>query len=467
MNRVSFRYNLKTQTKIAIAFFSGILFIILLLSVLIYYFSIQYTFVDFYKRLEIRAVIEAKYNLEVEDEKASIFKELRELHLEKLPNEKDYLIEIREGINFEEKAKELNLPVSFFETANQNKSATFRQGKTFYSGIKYKHKNTYYLVIASAENYYDTHYLSYLRNVLTGIIPLITLVALAISILFSKKVFSPVKLIINKVAQINTENMHLRLETKSDNDEISELVTTFNNMLDRLETSFESQNNFISNASHELGTPLTVIIGEAEVTLNRERKAEEYQESLKVILDEAEKLKQITQSLLFLAQTGFDGKKQSMGIVRSDQLLWDVKETMDKINPKNQIYIDLSLIPDNPKKLKINGNQPLLLLAFTNIISNACKYSGNKPVKVSIGTSTHEVIIIIQDNGIGIPEAEISHIFNPFFRASNTKNYKGYGIGLSLTRNIVRLHGGRIHIFSKEGEGTTVELGFPLYFKTF
>ncbi|MBX9853470.1 MAG: HAMP domain-containing histidine kinase [Cytophagaceae bacterium] len=452
---------MKSQTKIAIIFFIVCLSIILLLSGAVYYLSTKYSFTDFYARLQIRAVIAAKSHLENEEIKAEAFKEVRKMHLEKLPQEKDYFFKVTPGKTFEKEAKELGVPLDFFDEMQKTENATYKANNTFYSGIKYNSKMGTYLVIVSANNYYNDHHLVYLRNIFFIGISVASILALLISIMFAKKVFTPVKQITDQVKEISSENMHLRLQHPQGNDEISELIITFNNMLDRLETAFETQNNFISNASHELSTPLTAIIGEADVALNKVRKPQEYTESLKVILKEADRLDRITKSLLFLAQTGFDGKKQKIQIVRTDQLLWDVKETIDRINSNNQITIDLSLIPENPVELKINGNPQLLHLALTNIVTNACKYSSNKPVNLSIAAQDNHVTITVKDMGIGIPANELTYIYNPFFRASNTKNFEGYGIGLSLARNIIRMHKGAIEISSVIDQGTTVQIRFP------
>jgi signal transduction histidine kinase len=237
---------------------------------------------------------------------------------------------------------------------------------------------------------------------------------------------------------------------------------SFNDLLNRLETAFETQKNFISNASHEFGTPLTSIMGEAEVMLMKERSPEEYQQSLASILGQAERLNQITQTLLYLAQTGYTNKRVHFEILRADELIWQTKEMVDKLNPKNNIQIDFSLLPENPKKLKILGNKQLLYLAFTNILTNACKYSGNKPVQVTMASSDDQVFLVFKDQGIGIPEPEMPFIYDPFFRASNTRNFEGYGIGLPLTRNITKIHNGQIQVWSVVNEGTTVQIKLPL-----
>lgn len=453
---------MKTQTKIAIIFFLISLTTIVILSVSVYYFVIQYSSADFYKRLEIRGFVTAKAYLDQEEASQAVLEEVRKMHLEKLPEEREYFLKIEEGKGFEQEAEELNLPVSFFVKVLKNELARHRTDNTFYAGIQYAGKTGKYVVIVSADNYNNIQLLHYLGNIFVIAIFVVSLFALCIALVFSKQIFNPVKKITNRVNEISSQSLHLRLDSVKVNDEISDLEKTFNNMLDRLETSFETQNNFISNASHELSTPLTTIIGETDVTLAKERSKQEYVDTLTVIQKEAERLEKITKSLLFLAQTGLTGKIQKIEKIRADQLLWDVKSTIDKINPNNKVQLNLGLMPENPEQLKIKGNEQLLHLALSNLINNACKYSNNQTVIVSIGTAGASVIIEINDLGIGIPESELKYIYDPFFRASNTKAYEGYGIGLPLTKNIVRLHRGDLVINSQIDKGTTVQVSFPI-----
>lgn len=278
----------------------------------------------------------------------------------------------------------------------------------------------------------------------------------------SKRLINPIKVITEEVNLIGTENLHVRLDVSDNEDELTQLIRTFNNMLDRLETSFETQKNFISNASHELNTPLTSIIGEADVALARDRSAEEYVDALQQILKEAEKLDKKTKALLYLAQTGFNGKVLVFDKVRIDQLIFDVHKTINRIHPDNKIVIDFSLLPENPEMLKIKGNEQLLHLALSNILLNSYKYSSNQSVKVSLGLAENQVILVVTDSGIGIPKDELQYIYDPFFRASNTRNFEGYGIGLPLTRNIIKIHKGELNVYSVQNEGTIVEIKLPV-----
>ncbi len=377
--------------------------------------------------------------------------------------EKDYVFEVPKDSNYNQITSQIHIPDTFFKNIVKKGEANFNDKEFYYIGQSFKSENKTYIAIASAKNHYVVYYLGYLKRTLTTCMILALFFSMIFSFYLSKTLFKPILKITNKVKEISSENLHLRLEPQPGNTELNELIDTFNGMLNRIETSFETQNHLIGNVSHELRTPLTSIMGEADVALSMKRSNEHYQETLQIILNEAEKLDKKIKALLMIAQTGFDGKIQKMDKVRMDQLLWDVIETATRINSKNKVYMDISMLPDNPKKLKVFGNEQLLHLAMANIINNGCKYSDFQQVKVSLGATDTHVYVIIKDNGIGIPDTEFDKIYDPFFRASNTRNYEGYGIGLPLARNIIRMHKGELIINSKENIGTTVQISFPIF----
>lgn len=452
---------MKTQLKIALLLISTSLVMLLFLGGSIYYFLYDYSFEDFYKRLKTRATLAAQYNFDADKINTESFKLIREQHLEKLTDEREYFFPVEKNATPRDIAKLANLPQSFIENILQDGIANLKRDETFYAGIKHTSGEKVHLVVVSAKNYYASHHLLFIRNIILIFIVAIIIIVSYFSFYFSKHIFDPIKQITGKVKEISSENIHLRIEERHDDNEIGQLISTFNDLLNRLETAFEIQKNFISNASHEFGTPLTSIIGEADVMLMKDRSPEEYQQSLKSILGQAERLNQITQTLLYLAQTGYTDKSIQTELVRTDELIWQSKEMVDKLNPKNNIEIDISLLPENPKKLKIYGNKQLLMVAITNILNNACKYSDNKPVSVSIASSDDHIFIVVKDQGIGIPASEMPFIYDPFFRASNTYRYEGYGIGLPLTRNIIKIHKGQLLVSSTVNEGTTVQIKLP------
>jgi signal transduction histidine kinase len=428
----------------------------------VYYFLSNYSYADFYKRLEVSVSVAEKRHFESNQKYAQVLKNIKEEHLELLSDEKEYILYCPNATAIKKLAKTNSLPIKLLNLVYTQQFANFQKDDIFYYGKKRETPKGFYFVIVSAKNYYNSHHLILLKKVLFvgGFISILLIIYL--TYLFSKRFFDPIDKIITKVNSISTDNIHLRLDDIKNTDEIKRLTTTFNNLLNRIEIAFETNKNFISNASHEFGTPLTAIIGEADVTLLKDRTPEEYKEALQKILKQSERLNKISQSLLFLAQIGYKENKFNYTILRTDELILQANEIMNQLIPENNIKIDFELLPENPKKLKVMGNKDLLMLAITNIMTNACKYSSNKPVIVSLASTNNEIVMIFKDQGIGIPESELPFIYDPFFRASNTAAYDGYGIGLPLTQNIIKIHKGELIINSVLHKGVTVQVKLPI-----
>lgn len=452
------------QKKTALIFTGIAATILLVISSVAYFFMNTFAFQDYYKRLEIRGIINAKERLAHRQVGISeLYSDIREQHLEALPAEKEFFFSADSLAAFTRANLLPELSAGFFKKLAEKQTANERVGNRFYTGFYYYDNGaTPYIIIISAGNDDAIRYARKLRWIMTACCLGGIAVAYTSGIFFSKHAFKPVRDIIDKVKTIGVENLNQRLEDSKSEDEISELASTFNEMLSRLETAFETQNNFVSNASHEFRTPLTAIYGEAEIALLKPRENEEYRQALEAILNEAARLRALTDSLLNLAQTGFDGKKHYLERINVDDLLFDVKATINQIVPANNVQIDLGDMQEDAERPVIAGNYQLLKLGLSNVMENACKYSDNKPVIVSLRVNARKVIIQVRDEGIGIPREELKFIYDPFFRASNTKRYAGYGIGLPLTRNIFKLHKGEINVDADANSGTTVTLTLPL-----
>ena len=452
---------MKTYSKTVLTIVLIFVVYTLIFTGYIYYSFSNFAFEDFYKRLELRAGTIATMQLGEPEESLKV-KETYENFLENLPKQKYYIFPVENNQIVGEIPQEV--PSKVVRNTLKSKAFNYNNADLFYSGLIYEDaKNNKYVVVVSAENYFYTHHIIYLRNLLITSLLFSLLLIFVISHFVLRTLIRPVKSIIKDVNKIGSENLHLRLEVSDakHKDPISELKYTFNDMLNRIETSFETQKNFISNASHELNTPLTSIIGEADLILSKERSIPEYEKALTNILVEAEKLEEKTKALLFLARTGYTENTKRFDKVRVDELLMEVQQNLSRVNKNLKIKMDFSLLPESPEKLKIKGNEQLLHLAISNIISNASKYSDNNEVYLALGATEQSVVIIIKDKGIGIPESEMPYIFDPYFRASNTFNYEGYGIGLPLSRNIIKMHNGELLIKSVEKSGTTVQIILP------
>ncbi len=449
---------MKIQLKITLLFTLLCLAVIIMVSTAIYYFANEKAFEDFYTRLELRAVIASRVNFNDDGESQQAYEQLRNLHLQRLPEEEEFIIRADTLDRIQTSPLYKASGPRFFEQLRLNGKASTRRKFQFYSGIVHKAPQGEYFIIVTAAHSFAQNFLASLQTSLIIICILSTIVLFSIGILFSRQVLSPIRNIARRMTRISATSLHERLDVPG-KDELSALAITFNDMLSRLETAFETQNNFVSNASHELNTPLTAIIGEADLALLRQRTPEEYNSSLKVIMAEAEKLQSITRGLLELAQSGFSGNLVYQE-VDVKELVYNSLRVVHNVYPGSVIQLDQSLQPGH--RLTLRGNAQLFELAISNILLNACKYSGGKPVTFAIATTGTNVIFIISDHGIGIPEGEIRFIFDPFFRASNAKRTLGYGIGLPLALNIVRLYKGTIDISSKENVGTEVIIKLPL-----
>lgn len=445
--------------KITLLFVVLSTIIITALSGFVWYFSNEFAFEDFYKRLEARVNINAQLNL-VNDTDNPAYAKLRNRYLERLPQEQFHIIEVKNDI-FAKAVGQLQLPYSFYKRIKSGQMARHRIDNHFYAGKLFSKGNKNYVVVVSANDPVGLRELNGLQQTLVIGFGLSILLALLAGRYFSNYTLNPLRSIIISVKRIKAENLHLRLEVKNAGDEMGQLAQTFNNMLSRLETAFETQNNFISNASHELRTPLAVISGEIELAERTLAQPEKQQAALEKIKYEANKLEHILTSLLGMAQSGFNGKNQPKEWLRIDELLFEIKANIEQMHPESKIEVDFSEMPDDADELQMHANKNLITLALSNIISNACKYSSNHTANVKIATENQEIHITVKDQGIGIPQSEIHQVFEPFYRASNTHGHKGYGVGLPLSQNIIGLHQGNINIQSEQDKGTTIYVVLP------
>jgi signal transduction histidine kinase len=450
---------LKIQTQTALLFTVLTALLILFISFTTFYFISRFASNDFLKRLELRVRVAAKLRFEQNKLSTVTYQELRQEYLEVLPKEKEYLLTWDSVTNTIE-PRLSNLPQSFYYKIieAEGKTIYIEKNKVHYAGILYHDDGKTYIVIKSAVNEYANRLLGTLLQAKIATFIVGVVLVFTVGIFFSRKTFQPLRQLISKVQDISAHNLHLRLKLKKGKDEMTELAHTFNTMLDRLQTAFETQNNFVSNASHELRTPLTTIMGEADIALKKARTNEEYRQSLQIILNEAGKLDHLTSSLLALAQSGFDGKKQRRSIVRMDELVCEVKGAIDELHPDNHVQLHFGELPPSEQQVSVEGNYHLLKLAITNIVVNACKYSSDRPVQLSLQVEKNKIKIQVVDEGIGIPASELKYVFDPFYRASNTDRFEGHGVGLPLARNIIRLHNGELLIKSEENKGTIVEI---------
>lgn len=325
----------------------------------------------------------------------------------------------------------------------EKKIVTTSEGRKKLVGIYYDASAKPVIVVTSAIDQAGIDNLRELRHNLLISFLAATLVSILAGWIFSRELLRPVKKIAETVDKISATNIENRLPELPAKDEWNMLSVTFNNLLHRLQESFEIQGRFISNASHELSTPLTSVINQIDVTLRKERSNDEYLKVLRSVQADAQHMTDLTQQLLVLARTARGGALQTMG-VRMDEVLMEVPSLLKKTQPEYYAKVYFDEIPDNEDLGLVDGNYELLLSACRNIAENGCKYSPDHTVHISLSFVEKRIVILFSNTTETFNAEEIGMIFQPFQRGSNSSDAPGYGLGLSLTRRIILLHKGEI-----------------------
>lgn len=443
-----------TFTYVALSVLSTLL--LLLVVLVLFRQNNEYYFL---KRLQDRAKIVASIHFQHDPEKAAYYRALKSQGLEELIDEADYVLRVHDGKTFDYNTA-LHLPPQFYTTVLATGKSNYENGDNrYYYAQLFAEDGQQYIVVVTAKDrrgHLTTLYM--IRIFLIGGIAFVVL-AYFLGRVLARRFVQPVKRITSEARSISAYNLHNRIAPPDSSDEIADLVTTFNGMLDRLESSFEIQSNFINNASHELKTPVTTIITEAEIMLLKERSPQEYRETIERIHSQAIRLGHLTESLLKLSQSGYDHAQPVQDVASIADILDDIKRNLDQSIPENQVAVRIESNV-KPNQLLLNCNRALLELSLSNIISNAVKYSDNKVVFVTVSVVKKALAITVTDIGIGIPAEDLPHLYEPFFRGKSATRYQGYGLGLPLAMKIIGMHGGDIQVQSEPEKGTVVRIVF-------
>lgn len=343
----------------------------------------------------------------------------------------------------------------------KNKEISFNQGDLQVVGFLYHHQQKDYVITAAAKDIYGLSNASALGYTLfIGFFAAVILVFIS-GRLFAKQALKPVSDLVNKVEDINAKSLDSRVNEGNGRDEIAELAITFNRMLDRLESSFDTQKQFVSSISHELRTPLAAMLAELELSLQKERTIADYHTAIGHAIEDGQKLARLCNSLLDFAKASYHPSEISFKVVRLDEVLMDARIQLLRQNPLGKVTLIFEKEIENDSFISVNGNEYLLNAAFKNVMENACKFSEEQECVVAITYHAGKTIIRFQDNGIGIASEELPNIFKPFYRGINKQYASGTGIGLSLCKKIVDLHHGEIWVSSAPNTGTVFTIELP------
>ena len=302
-----------------------------------------------------------------------------------------------------------------------------------------------------------------LLYIIGGILGLLSmLISGLIGYRMARRSLKPINDITDAAQAVSNGDLSRRLESSVHDEEIETLVESLNKMFESLEANFNSHKRFVSDTSHELRHPITILKGEIEVALLQDRSPEEYKALLKQLFAISNRMQHIVNDMLTLAQADAGTLEIPQDPVDLSLLLQEVGQDHLMLFSKRKIHLDI----DAQEGLEIIGDQHRIERVFYNLLNNAFRYAPeNSTVTLSAVANGEHAIIRVMDEGEGVAAKDIPHLFERFFRADDSRTNQqgeGAGLGLAICKHIVHAHHGKINVVLDERKGATFEVTLPL-----
>jgi heavy metal sensor kinase len=276
----------------------------------------------------------------------------------------------------------------------------------------------------------------------------------------AERALKPVQQITKTAQNIEGSDLSQRINVKTD-DELGMLASTLNEMIGRLEESFNRQRQFTADASHELRTPLAIMQAEATLALSKERAPDDYRKSLETISQESDYMSSVIGKLLFLARSDAGKEQLTFEDVELKGLITGLASNIEALAQDKGIKFAV----DAHEELMVSGDKVKLRQLFINILENAVRYTPTAGhISVSLVKQESNAVVSISDTGIGIPPEHLPHIFERFYRVdkARARTDGGVGLGLAIAKIIAESHKGTIGVESEVGKGTTFRISIPV-----
>ncbi len=431
-------------------------------SIAIFLSSANFRSEDFYNRLMDKARSTANLLFNTDGVDANRILRIENNSPVFVQNEKIIILNFKNDTVYNsDENSDIVIKNNYLDRVRMGYNIGYKQDPYTVLGTLYYTKYDRFVIIAAAIDAEGSAHLEKLKIILI-IVCLISLLLFFIAGWFySGRALKPISDVVKKVEDISITSLNLRVLEGNGTDEIGRLAKTFNKMLERLETSFGMQKNFIANASHELRTPLTSINGQLEVLMMKDRSTAEYKSALGSVLDDIKSLIDLSNRLLMIARTSAEDPVHFNKKIRIDEILWQVQEEITRFNKGYRINISMDDSLTDSDQMIVVGDDSLLKIAVSNLIDNSCKYSSDHTVDIRFRHIEKFIEVVFEDRGIGISEGEHQKIFEPFYRGANTISFSGTGIGLPLVDQIIKNHNGTVKLVSQIGKGTVVTVLLP------
>ena len=450
---------LKISIKITLLYFTASTIIIVLMglsSYFIYYGqrlqSIDDELKDYGQILTSNLSMEStdiSFIYDILRERKNKTKKMQSLNFQFLLTSNDSIFyESNESLNLDK----LEVPITELDD-NQNQKTPFHtisvdkgQYRVYIKYIKVPQiQNLELIMVTSLDRFYQS--LNQLRYILFIVSPMFLIVAALIGYIISRRAFAPVRNITKTAEKITAENLDMRVPVSKTDDEIAMLAKTFNDMIDRLYITFNSQKKFIADASHDFRTPLTIVRLELEMLNNRKDLKEDVKKTIDKCIREIKSLSNLAENLLLLARADSHQLILDKKYFRLDELL---VETI--LNFKNiAISSGKTFKVDIDDPVEIKGDKEMLKRAVINILDNALKYSPqDSSIKIALQEKDNFYIISVSNPGDKIPKEILNKLFDRFERVDKSRTSKGFGLGLPIIKAIAEAHNGKTDFTSED-----------------
>jgi two-component system, OmpR family, sensor kinase len=339
--------------------------------------------------------------------------------------------------------------------------------------VKIRDADPPYLIVVSQPLKSVTEELEMLRSVFLIAVPLALLLAGLGGFFLARKSLAPVVAMSERARQISAEKLERRLPVANPRDELGQLAATFNELLSRLDASFNLQRQFMADASHELRTPLSVMRTTTQVILEKPaRDEDEYRDALAMINDQTRRLARIVDDMFTLARADAGRRPLALGSFYRDELITETSRAGSVLAARKGVTIEAAESPEVP----YYGDEHLLRQMLLNLLDNAIRHTpAGGRIRVSLAQSVSTCKVMVADTGEGIPLEAQPHIFERFYRVDKARSRPGLeangdadnggggaGLGLSIALWIAQAHGGTIELFRSDPTGTDFAITLPL-----
>lgn len=452
------KYKITTYFSIAVISISALVFLI------IYLLFSNFRQEEFQTKLKDRTMTTIKFLLEIEDIDNDLLKVIDKNTINSLYDEKILLFDSKKELIYQSiDDTQIELPNDILESLSmENPFIEAEQADYDVIGLHVRYGGDSYFGIAKAYDKFGKRKLNYLKTILLISFLSITLIIILLSYLLSSKISNKLTLITKEIVNLDFQN-DKKVSIPNTNDEIQLLAERFNELLDKISQSIKFQKNFIHHVSHELKTPISVLVSNFEL-LEKENNLSKLHEKLHIQKSNTKQLAEIIASLSELSKAE-SGQKINFELLRIDELIIGILHDLHQTYPNQLIDLNFSETIDDENVLLVHGNRRLLNLVFYNMVKNALQYSDKNHPLVYINASKDKVEIEVSNDGEALEEEERNFLFNHFFRGKNSYNKKGSGLGLVLCKKILELHQAQIRYESTHAQLNKFTISFSLLSK--